>query len=165
MVRHWLGVIAWSAAVVFSSGCGGGYSPENGVVVTGKITKKGAAYSPPQSANGMAIALVALTPVAEPSQAGPGQTQPGSVRSASSCKVAADSSFKIVGAGRGVAPGKYSLRWLENTGASGPPGGGPPGSPPGAGPTGGGQIIKEVVIPAEKLGGVFDLGEVDVEAK
>jgi hypothetical protein len=145
------------ALMLLIAGCGD-FKPEKGVTVTGKAVKGGAPFIPPKSDNGMAGALIALVPTGDPN----------AKREGSSCRVKPDGTFKIVGAGAGIQPGKYNVFFTELAGppGGGPPGGGPPGAPPGgSGAPMGGRPIKEIDIPANKLGGSFDLGDVDIDAK
>jgi hypothetical protein len=118
------------------AGCGGGYSPDDGVIVTGKIVQGGQPVSvtpTPDGYNGVEVQL-----------AGSGAS--------TSVMCNADGSFEITYNEAGVPPGKYKLgvtiKQNEKDTLDGK--------------LSGENMKIDVDVPQDKLGGKHDLGTIDI---
>jgi hypothetical protein len=81
------------------AGCGGGYTPDEGVVVEGKILQGGQPLEVPNREVGLGSVEVQLIPTgALAGQVG-----------VETALAEADGSFRVQGAGRGIKPGKYKV--------------------------------------------------------
>lgn len=98
-----------SGFVVLSSlllGCGG-YKATKGVTVKGKLTKGGAPLTVPNMDIGVGTIKVELFPIHSGLE---------DERSSEGTLGKADGTFEIVGAGKGVKPGKYRLGVIADPG-------------------------------------------------
>ncbi len=140
-MRHWL--CSWCALGLVGLGlvgCGGGYQPKEGVIVTGTVLKGGKPMEVPRQDVGFGHVEVRLVPEA----GGPVSTY-----------AEKDGKFQILGAGAGIPPGSYRLAVsLQDNGwnSDGLRGAFSDTASP----------IK-VEIPKEKQGRTHDLGVVDLD--
>ena len=122
------------------AGCGGGYKPKQGVVVTGTVLKGGKPMEVPRQDVGFGHLEVRLVPAV----GGPVSTY-----------AEKDGTFKIVGAGDGIPPGSYRLAVsLQDNGWN---------SDGLKGAFSDKDSPIKVEVPKEKLGGTFDLGALDLD--
>ena len=142
-MRSALAVFAW--LVMLLAGCGG-YKPEAGVTVTGKILKGGQPLTIPSvdSGGGLQIQLCPQTarPDGSPGDAAGGEYSP-------------DGSVKFLYAGRGVQPGKYLLTVELNDGTND--------QDVFQGKYALDQSKIEVTVPENKVGGSYDFGTIDLD--
>jgi hypothetical protein len=133
-MSRWLFIFA---AVAAFSGC----SPSipKGVIVTGKITKGGAAVTAPEGP--VQLTLASTTQNAEGESTGSGAI------------LKEDGTFRFEGAGKGVPPGTYRLHMLGDAG---------PGVDAFDGAYSGEKFVKEFEVPADKVGGEFDVGTIEL---
>ncbi len=89
-------------AALLAAGCDG-YKPPKGVVVTGKVVKDGKPLEVPRRDVGLGSVEVRIVPMGD-------ETQKRGIETSHAEK---DGTFKIVGAGRGVPPGKYRVAVLH----------------------------------------------------
>lgn len=87
-------------------GCGG-HKPATGIIVKGKVTKGGAPITVPNMESKVGTVKVELFPV---------YADPTDNREAEGTLSKADGSFEIVGAGKGIKPGKYKLAIFADPG-------------------------------------------------
>ena len=138
-MNRWLLVLV---SLVFVSGCGP--SVPKGVIVTGKITKGGTPLAP--STDGSTVPpLVTIYSVA--------QAEDGS-SSGGQAPTDANGVFRIVAGGRGVPPGKYRVQLNAEI---------EPGTDMFNNAYTGDKYLKEIEVPADKLGGEFDLGTIELD--
>ena len=127
-------------------GCGG-YSPEAGVTVTGKIVKGGQPLTVPSvdSGGGLQVQLCPRTarPDGSPGDAAGGEYNP-------------DGTVKFQYAGKGVPPGKYLLTVELNDGTND--------QDVFQGKYSLAQSKIEVTVPENKVGGSYDFGTIDLES-
>jgi hypothetical protein len=128
-------------ACLLLAGCGGGYKPPQGVVVTGKVLQGGKPLEVPRRDVGLGMVEVKLVPVAGGPPIGTLADEGGA--------------FKISGAGGGVPVGNYRLAVYQRD----------------QGPTSDklqDAFSQEkspitVEVPQQKLGGTIDLGVVELD--
>jgi hypothetical protein len=129
----WLGIVS----LTLLAGCGESFSPDTGVIVTGKIVQGGQPIVAPRNAVGYGGVEVQLT----------GAT----VQSSAFCDDSGG--FEIIHAGKGVPPGKYKVSVIvhaeDNTDKL-------------QGKLGPDVTTIEVDVPQDKLGGKHDVGTIDV---
>jgi hypothetical protein len=127
-------------------GCGG-YTPEAGVNVTGKIVKGGQPLIAPsvESGGGLQIQLCPLT--ARPD---------GSPGDAAGGEYSSDGTVKFQYAGRGVSPGKYRLAVEMNDGTND--------QDVFQGKYSLQQSKIEITVPENKVGGRYDFGTIDLDS-
>jgi hypothetical protein len=128
------------------AGCGGGYTPEQGVTVNGTIVKGGQPLQVPRRDVGLGSVEVQLVPTG-PAAAGMGLE---------TALVAEDGSFELRGAGRGIPPGKYKMAVYQHDQG--------PGSDALNGVFSDAKTPIEVEIPEDKIGSTHDLGVIDLDA-
>lgn len=133
---------ALGAVCVLLAGCGGAQTGPKGVTVTGTIVKDGKPLDVPNREAGLGNVLVSLVPL------GP------SPKAAEHALAGKDGSFKILGPGRGIPPGKYRLAVQQQDRG--------PGSDMLKGRFSEKSSPVEVEIPADKLDGAHDLGPIDL---
>jgi hypothetical protein len=92
--------------IVLLLGCGG-HKPATGIIVKGKVTKGGAPITVPNMESKVGTVKIELFPV---------YTDPADQREAEGTLSEADGSFNIVGAGKGIKPGKYKLAIFADPG-------------------------------------------------
>ena len=130
-------------SLLLITGCGP--SVPSGVIVTGKITKGGTPVAPGTDASATSpfVTIASVTVAADGSSSG-GQGPTDS-----------NGAFRIVAGGKGVPPGKYRLHlaWEAE-----------PGSDKYGGAYSGEKYIKEIEIPADKVGGELDLGTIELDS-
>lgn len=131
---------------ILLTGCGG-YKPDVGVVVTGKIVKGGQPLSVPNMDTGEGFVATQLFPVV--TQAG--DTPP---EGANGTYNKSDGSVKFEYAGRGIKPGKYRLIVDANDGANDVLGG----------KFAVDQSKIEITVPENKVGGTYDFGTIDLDS-
>jgi hypothetical protein len=140
-VRSWCNVVLGCVCLV-ALGCGG-YKPPEGLLVKGKILKGGKPLEVTRPDVGLGFVEVRLVPLDDAAKK----------HGAESCHAEQDGSFTIIGAGKGVSPGKYRLAFFhfkegfgrdELDGAFSDT-----------------KSTLEVVVPADKSGPV-DLGTIDL---
>jgi hypothetical protein len=125
------------------TGCGP--SVPKGVVVTGKFTKGGAPLSIPATSEATGNITVTMYSVT---------TAPDGSSSGGAGTVDSAGAFKIVAGGRGIPPGKYRITLAGDAG---------PGEDAFGNAYTGENYLKEVEVPADKMGGEFDLGTIDLD--
>lgn len=138
-------LVLWAGGVglacLLLAGCGGGYQPPQGVVVTGTVLQGGQPLDVPRRDVGLGMVEIKLAPVA------------GGPPIGTLCEE--DGSFEIRGAGDGVPAGQYRLAVYQRD----------------QGPTSdklqdafstqNSPII--VDVPQDKLGGTLDMGVVELD--
>ncbi len=124
------------------AGCGP--SVPKGVIVTGKFTKGGAPLTIPATSGGTGAITVLFFSV---------MTAPDGTSSGGAGTLDAAGAFRIVSAGRGIPPGKYRIQLQGDAG---------PGEEAFGNAYYGENYLKEVEVPADKLGGEFDLGTIEL---
>jgi hypothetical protein len=129
--------LAMLAAV---AGCGGGFQPDAGVIVTGKVVQ-----------GGQPIALDGAIPGYGKVEVQVIEPTAGSSIAAAHCE--ADGSFEIVHGGGGIPPGKYKLAIRAQK---------DPDTDLLQGKLSEQNTTIEVNVPADKLGGQHDLGTIEV---
>ena len=138
--------LVFALLVTLVAGCGG-YTPETGVTVTGKILKGSQPLTIPSvdSGGGLQIQLCPQTarPDGSPGDAAGGEYSP-------------DGSVKFLYAGRGVHPGKYVLTVEMNDGTND--------QDVFQGKYALGQSKVEVTVPENKVGGSYDFGTIDLDS-
>lgn len=142
--------LIWKSACCFAvcllaTGCGGGYTPDTGVIVTGKIVKGGKPLEVPNRDIGLGnveVLVVPLDPTAESAEPFSDLAQE-------------DGSFRILGKGRGVSPGKYRLAVHQQDQGFG--------SDMLQGAFSETKSPIEIDVPADKVGGTLDLGVIDLD--
>lgn len=122
------------------AGCGP--SVPKGVIVTGKLTKGGTPLAAAEDGSGVALVTIVSIATAEDGSSSGGQAATD-----------ASGAFRIVAGGRGVPPGKYRLQLSGDGG---------PGEDLFNFAFSGENYVKEFEVPADKLGGEFDLGTIEV---
>lgn len=137
--------ILMSAGLIAVSlvGCGG-YTPDEGVVVTGKIVQGGApvAVAPtPDGYNGVEVQILPATP-----------TDTGLASASAQCDTSGN--FEITYAGEGVPPGKYKLAVFVRKDD--------PGADTLEGKLGGDTTPITIDVPEDKKGGKHDVGTIDI---
>jgi hypothetical protein len=126
-------------------GCGG-FTPDSGVKVTGKITKGGAPLNVPNMEAKVGTIKVDLVPV----HAGPQDD-----RSKSGAFQEPNGTFLILGDGKGVKPGKYKVSIVANPGN---------GKDDLQGKFDGSASKIEVDIAEKNVGGTQDLGTLELDS-
>ena len=144
MSRYWSPICLLVAASLIL-GCGG-FKPDTGVTVKGKITKGGTPLTVPNMAVKAGFIKVDLVPV----HAG---AQDDRVMAPSMQEI--DGTFLIVGDGKGVKPGKYKLSVVTNPGN---------GQDDLKGKFNGVASKIEVDISEKNLGGTQDLGTLELDS-
>lgn len=140
-MRHWVACVCVLGFISLGlAGCNAGYQPKQGVVVTGRLLKGGKPLEVPRQDVGFGNVELRLVPT---------------VGGAVSSSVGKDGSFKIVGAGAGIAPGSYRVAVTQqdhgwNSDAL-----------QGAFSDNDSPITVEV--PQDKLGRTFDLGVLELD--
>ena len=132
--------LAGLVAVTLLVGCGESFTPDTGVIVTGKIVQGGQPISLANAIPGYGYVEVQLVDSATNGQIGSAQCD-------------ASGSFEILGAGEGIPPGKYKvvIRALKDPDTD----------------LLGGKLDStnskiEVDVPESKKGGKHDLGTIEV---
>ncbi len=126
------------------AGCGRGHTSPKGVIVTGTILQDGKALDVPNREAGLGNVLISLVPL--------GQSQPRPM--VEHAMAAKDGTFKVVGPGQGVPPGKYRLSVQQQDRG--------PGSDMLKGAFSEKASPIEIDVPADKVGGTHSLGEIDL---
>lgn len=131
---RWLSVVA----VAILAGC----SPSipKGVIVTGKITKGGAPLTIPEGG----VVYVTIVSTAKDAEG---------FASGASEPLKEDGTYRLVAAGKGVPPGKYRLQIQGDAG---------PGEDAFGGAYSGEAYLKEFDVPADRVGGEFDAGTIEL---
>jgi hypothetical protein len=142
MNRNALWLMALGGMLCLAWGCGP--SAERGVIVKGKLTKGGVPLTIPGMESGNSSITVTLAPVTP---------DPKATSQGGQAMLDNTGGFQIVGAGKGVTPGKYRLH-LQGEVA--------PGEDAFSGAYSGEKWLKEVEVPADKLGGELDLGTIEL---
>jgi len=126
------------------AGCGP--SVPRGVIVKGKVTKGGAPLKlegqSDASPTSIDLTLVSTTP------------NPDGSSSGSQGQLDANGEFRFAAAGKGVPPGKYQILMTGNSGPGGDAFGGAFNPP---------NFLKEFEVPADKVGGEFDVGTIEID--
>ena len=133
-------------AILACTGCDGGYSPPDGVIVTGKVVKGGSPLDVPNREVALGVVELVLVPlsVGEDDAALPIESTP----------VAADGSFRLEGPGNGMKPGRYKLAVYQRDRGYG--------SDLLAGSFSEQNSPIEVEVPADEIGGKHDLGVIEL---
>lgn len=138
---------AWIAGLfVVCLGCGQGYSPQDGVIVTGRILQGGSPLDVPNREVALGVVEVLLVPL-------PGN-ESATVLPIESTLVAVDGSFRLEGPGRGIKPGRYMLVVYQRDKG--------PGSDMLKGAFSEERSPIEVEIPSDRVGGKHDLGNIEL---
>jgi hypothetical protein len=139
--------LAVLVAVIAFAGCGGGYTPADGVVVTGKIVQGGAPVPVPPTpeGDGVEVQIFAASPN-DLTLATAGAT----------CD--ANGNFEIRHEGNGVPPGKYKMAIFVRQGVSE----GDTQKDNLQGKLDGTNTKIEIEVPKEKLGDKHDVGTIDI---
>jgi hypothetical protein len=132
--------------VTLMVGCGG-YNPEAGVTVTGKVVKGGQPLVVPSVDSGGGIQIQLCPRTARPD---------GSPGDAAGGEYNADGTVKFLYAGRGVSPGKYLLTVELNDGTND--------QDVFQGKYSLDQSKFEVTVPENKVGGTYDFGTIDLDS-
>lgn len=132
---RWLSLVA----VAILAGCSP--SVPKGVIVTGKITKGGAPLTIPE---GGAVDVTIFSTTTDADGYASGASEP----------LKEDGTFRLIAGGKGVPPGKYRLQLQGNAG-------------PGeedvfSGAFSEAGYVKEFDVPADRVGGEFDLGTIEL---
>ena len=141
-MNRWLLTVMSLGSLLFITGCGP--SVPNGVIVTGKITKGGAPVAPGTDASSTPPLVTIASTTRAPDGSSPGGQSATDAAGA----------FRIVAGGRGVPPGKYRIQLTGET---------EPGVPLFGNAYAGEKYIKEIEVPADKVGGEFDLGTIELD--
>ncbi len=132
----------WLLSFAFAClGCSEGVNYEEGVIVKGKLVQGGTPLQAPQNIPGATV-NVQLTPVGSEVGAEPW-----------SAPLGADGTFEIVGPENGIKPGRYKVGLSQSSYLDDPSIAtqfSPENTP------------IEVEVPADKVGGVHDLGVIDL---
>ena len=144
-MSRYLSPICLLVAAALTLGCGG-FKPDTGVKVKGKITKGGAPLSVPNMAAKTGFIKVDLVPVHS-------GAQDDRVMAPSMQEI--DGTFLIVGDGRGVKPGKYKISVVTNPGN---------GQDDLKGKFNGATSKIEVDILEKNMGGTQDLGTLELDS-
>ncbi|HUE72351.1 MAG TPA: carboxypeptidase-like regulatory domain-containing protein [Pirellulaceae bacterium] len=128
-------------SLMILTGCGP--SVPQGVIVTGKLTKGGTPLAGAEDGTGAAVVTIVSVAKAEDGSSSGGQAATD-----------ASGAFRIVAGGRGVPPGKYRIHLEADAG---------PGQDLFGGAYSGINYLKEVEVPADKMGGEFDLGSIELD--
>jgi hypothetical protein len=137
----------WLAGgILLLSGCGESYSPDDGVIVTGKIVQNGAPVpvTPTPEGDGVEVQIFGASP-----------TDMTLATTGASCD--ATGAFEITHEGNGVPPGKYKVAVFVRQGGNE---GDKPDKLEGKLDTANTKI--EIDVPKEKLGGKHDVGTIDI---
>jgi hypothetical protein len=138
-MNRWLLILM---SLLLLTGCGP--SVPKGVIVTGKFTKGGAPVAPAADGTGVPLVTIFSVTKAEDGSSTGGQAPTD-----------ATGAFRIEAGGRGVPPGKYRVQLSGES---------EPGIPLFENKYGGENFVKEVEVPADKLGGEFDLGTIELDS-
>lgn len=130
----WLALVALPLLV----GCGGGFTPDTGVIVTGKVVQGGTPINNPRTPVGYGGVEV--------------QFIGGTARASAFCDDAGN--FEIIHAGKGIPPGKYKVTVTVH--------GEGPGMDKLEGKLDETKSTIEKDVPQDKVGGKFDVGTIDV---
>jgi hypothetical protein len=124
-------------------GCADGPQIEKGVTVRGKVLKAGAPIPGVRPEVGVGVVQITLLPVNPTSPSG-------------FSLVKADGSFEILGDGKGIPPGKYKVVIVQRDQLP---------DQPSAVPDSFSETnsTMQVEIPADKVGGTYDLGTIDID--
>jgi len=142
------GYFAVAVTILACTGCGGGgYSPEGGVIVTGKVVKSGNPLDVPNREVALGIVELVLLPL--------GVGEDGGALPVESAHVAADGSFRLEGPVKGIKPGRYRVAVYQRDRG--------PGSDLLAGAFSEQASPIEVDIPVDKRGGKHDLGVIELD--
>jgi|RhiMetdeSRZDD1v2_1073273.scaffolds.fasta_scaffold426525_3 hypothetical protein len=128
------------------AGCGG-YTPETGVTVTGKIVKGGQPLVAPSVDSGGYL-QIQLCPLTARPDGSPGDAAGG--------EYSANGTVKFQYAGRGMPPGKYRLTVALNDGTND--------LDAFQGKYSLEQSKMEVTVPENKVGGSYDFGTIDLDS-
>lgn len=134
-------------ACIFATlaGCGGGYTPPQGVVVRGTILKGGKPLQVPRQDVGLGSVAVKLVPIGQASGR----------REIESTLADKNGAFELRGAGAGIPPGKYRLAVAQQDQGYG--------SDLLQGAFSEANSPIEVDIPPDRLGRTHDLGTIDLD--
>ncbi len=133
-------------AILGCSGCGGGYSPKDGVIVVGKVVKGGSPLDVPNREVALGVVELVLVPLSV--------GEDGSTLPIESTHVEADGSFRLEGPGNGMKPGRYKLAVYQRDRGYG--------SDLLAGAFSEQNSPIEVEIPADEIGDKHDLGVIEL---
>ena len=134
------------ATLCLLAGCSGGYTPPEGVTITGVLVKGDKPLDVPNRQVGLGIVELILIPQAEAKAAG---------AESFTTVVAEDGSFSVIGPGQGIMPGKYRIAVYQRDQG--------PGTDMLQGAFSETNSPIEVDIPAAKSGGKHDLGKIDLD--
>lgn len=141
---RWTSAIAGFVSLVMLSGCGESYSPDAGVIVTGKVVQGGAPVPVPPTDDGYDGVEVQFF--------GADPNNLTLATSGATCDAAGN--FEIAYAGEGIPPGKYKVAIFVRKGG--------PETDMLEGKLANGVTTIEFDIPADKVGGKHDVGTIDI---